>query len=170
MWKWTLVVVLGVAAIVAVAAMVGLVLPKGHRASRTVTLDATPHAVFAVIADFARSAEWRPDVQRVEILSGAGPGMEFREIGSNGSVRYRVDALEPDTRIVTRVADTTLAFGGSWTFDLAPTTAGDTRLTITEDGEVYSPFFRLMSKLFFPPTATIDKYLAALQKRLDRGR
>jgi uncharacterized protein YndB with AHSA1/START domain len=169
MWKWTLVVFLGVGAIVAAAAIVGMVLPKGHRASRTVTLRASPRAVFAVIADFAHGPDWRPDVQRVEVLSGAGPGMEFREIGSNGSVRYRVEVLEPDAKIVTRIADTTLAFGGSWTFDLAPTASGDTRLTITEDGEVYNPFFRLMSKVFFPPTATIDKYQAALQKRLDRG-
>src|SRR5580693_4033350 len=109
MWKWTLIVVLGVAAIVAVAAVVGMVLPKGHRASRTVTLHATRHVVFAVIADVAHSAEWRPDVQRVEILSDTGPGMEFREIGSNGSVRYRVEVLEPDARMVTRIADTTLA-------------------------------------------------------------
>jgi uncharacterized protein YndB with AHSA1/START domain len=169
MWKWMLIVVLVVVATVAVAAVVGMALPKGHRASGTVTLHAAPQTVFAIIADFAHGAEWRPDVQRVEILSGAGPGMEFREIGSNGSVRYRVEVLEPDVKIVTRIADTTLAFGGSWTFDLAPAAAGDTRLTITEDGEVYNPFFRLMSKLFFPPTATIEKYLAALQKRLDRG-
>lgn len=169
MWKWTLVVFLVVAAIAAVAAMVGMALPKGHRASSTVTVHAALHTVFAIIADFAHGAEWRPGVQRVEILSGTGPGMEFREIGSSGSVRYRVEVLEPDAKIVTRIADTTLAFGGSWTFDLAPTAAGDTRLTITEDGEVYNPFFRLMSKLFFPPTATIEKYLAGLQKRLDRG-
>jgi uncharacterized protein YndB with AHSA1/START domain len=170
MWKWTLVLFLGVAAIVAVAAIAGMVLPKTHRASRTVTLSATPHAVFAIIADFAHSGEWRPDVQRVEVLSGTGPGMEFRELGSNGSVRYRVEVLEPDTRIVTRIADATLAFGGSWTFDLAATASGDTQLTITEDGEIFNPFFRLMSKMFFPPTATIEKYLAALEKRLDRGR
>jgi len=169
MWKWTFVVLLGIAAIVAVAAIVGMMLPKGHQASRTVTLRATPRAVFAVITDFADGAEWRSDVQRVEILSGTGPGMEFRETGSNGSVRYRVEVLEPDARIVTRIANTTLAFGGSWTFDLAPTGAGDTRLTITEDGEVYNPLFRLMSRVFFPPTATIEKYLADLQKRLDRG-
>jgi uncharacterized protein YndB with AHSA1/START domain len=170
MWRWMVVVLLGIAAIVAFAAIVGMMLPKGHRASGTVTLRATPRAVFAVIADFAHGAEWRPDVQRVEILLGAGRGMEFREIGSNGSVPYRVEVLEPDAKIVTRIADTSLAFGGSWTFDLTPTASGDTRLTITEDGEVYNPFFRLMSKLFFPPTATIEKYLAALQKRLDRGR
>jgi hypothetical protein len=169
MWKWALIVFLSVATIVAVAAIVGTMLPKGHRASRTVMLRATPRAVFAVIADFAHGADWRPDVERVEILSGAGPGMEFREIGSNGSVRYRVEVLEPDAKIVTRIADTTLAFGGSWTFDLAPAPSGDTRLTITEDGEVYNPIFRLMSKVFFPPTATIDKFLTSLQKRLDRG-
>jgi hypothetical protein len=169
MWKWTLVGFLGLATIVAIAAVVGAALPKGHRASRMVTLRATPHAVFAVITNFARGAEWRRDIQRVEILSGDGVGMEFRESGSNGSVRYRVEVLEPDAKVVTRIADTTLAFGGSWTFDLSPTTSDGTRLTITEDGEVYNPLFRVMSKVFFPPSATIDRYFADLEKRLSRG-
>ena len=41
-----------------------------------------------------------------------------------------------------------------------------TALTITEDGEIYNPIFRVLSKVVFSPYATIDTYQADLRKRL----
>jgi len=66
----------------------------------------------------------------------------------------------------TRIADTELAFGGSWTYELARTPTGGTSLSITEDGEVYNPIFRFMSKFFFSPVATIEKVQRSLAKKL----
>lgn len=43
---------------------------------------------------------------------------------------------------------------------------GATELTVIEDGEVYNPLFRFVSRLIIGHTATIDVYLAALHKRL----
>jgi hypothetical protein len=59
-----------------------------------------------------------------------------------------------------------LPFGGTWTFDVAAAPGG-TSLTITEDGEVYNPIFRFMSKTVFSPYKTIDTYQADLRRRLD---
>ena len=64
-----------------------------------------------------------------------------------------------------RIDDPGQPFGGTWTYALTPNGTG-TSLTITEDGEVYNPIFRFMSHFFFSQTATIDAYLAALQRRL----
>ena len=75
----------------------------------------------------------------------------------------RLNSLEAE--LVTRIADTGLAFGGSWTFALQPAASG-TRLSITENGEVYNPLFRVMSRFVFGHTATIDRYLGDLQKHL----
>jgi hypothetical protein len=91
----------------------------------------------------------------------------FREAGKQGSILYRVEALEPPSRLVTRIADPALPFGGTWTFELMPKDGG-TALTITEDGEVYNPIFRFMSKVFFSQTATMEAYLTSLKKRLER--
>ncbi len=55
-----------------------------------------------------------------------------------------------------------MPFGGTWTYVLVPDVAG-TRLTITEDGEVYNPLFRFLSRFVFSQTATIDTYLRHLE-------
>lgn len=78
---------------------------------------------------------------------------------------YEVVTFEPHTRIVTRIADPSLPFGGTWTFDLQPSGTG-TALTITERVEVYNVFFRSMQKFFFSPYKTIDTYQADLVRHL----
>jgi len=65
---------------------------------------------------------------------------------------------------VAHIADKGLPFGGSWDYRIEPVGAGS-RITITENGEVYNPIFRFVSKYFMGHTATIDKYLTALAKR-----
>ena len=166
MLRWALYVLLGLGGLVGVIALVGLTLPQGHRASRTATYAATPAAVLDVIADVARAPEWRADVQRVELLPDAGGTRMFREYGKQGAITYRIEALTPPTRMVVRIADASLAFGWTWTHELRPTASGGTELTTTEDGEVYNPIFRFMSKFFFSPTATIEAYQRALGSRV----
>jgi hypothetical protein len=91
----------------------------------------------------------------------------FREVGSQGAITYRVEAMEPPSRLVTRIADPSLPFGGTWTFEIRRQ-GSDTELTITEDGEVYNPIFRFMSKVIVSPTATIEKYQENLKKRVEK--
>jgi uncharacterized protein YndB with AHSA1/START domain len=167
MLKWSLVVVVGLVSLAGIMAAVGAVMPKGHRAVRSALFRAAPPEVFAVITDFARAPEWRSGVTGVEMLPDDGGKKMFREAGKQGSILYRVEALEPPSRLVTRIADPALPFGGTWTFELMPKDGG-TALTITEDGEVYNPIFRFMSKVFFSQTATIEAYLTSLKKRLER--
>ena len=165
MLKWTLLTIAGLAATVALAAVAGLFLPKGHRASRTVVHAAPPAAVYAVITDVAKFPEWRSDVTSVEVLGGPPGSGRFREHGKDGPIAYRVEAREENSRLVTRIDDPSLPFGGTWTFELRPVPEG-TALTITEDGEIHNPLFRVMSKLFFSPYDTIDRYHASLAARL----
>ena len=167
MLKWLLYIVAGLGGLVALMAIIGLTLPKGHRASREMTFAAAPATVFAVIADVGRYPEWRPDVSRVELLPDDGRGVLFREHGKHGAIPFRIEQSDPPSRMLTRIADTSLAFGGTWTYVLAPTPSGGTSLTITEDGEVYNPVFRFLSKVVFSQTATIEGYLAALRKKLE---
>jgi|SRR5579862_8341500 len=167
MLKWALLAAAGVALLVASIFVVGLMLPTGHRASQTIVLAAAPPVVFAVITDFARTPEWRTDLKQVEMLPPETGRTRFREAGSQGAITYRVEMMEPPSRLVTRIADPSLPFGGTWTFELRPNGAG-TELTITEDGEVYNPIFRFMSKVIFSPTETIEKYQKNLKRRVDK--
>ena len=52
---------------------------------------------------------------------------------------------------------------------IAPEPNGTT-LTITEDGEVYNPIFRFMSRFVFGHEATMATYLSAAQKKLGAQR
>jgi hypothetical protein len=165
MLKWILIVILSLVSLGGFSALVGSMLPKGHRASRTVALAAAPAVVFGVITDFARAPEWRRGVKQVEIVTDDSRGRIVREHGRQGVVPYRVEVLEPPARLVMRIADPSLPYGGSWTYELRPSGAG-TEITITEDGQVFNPIFRIMQKLFFSPYATIDAYLDDLRKRV----
>lgn len=149
---------------VLVPVLVGLALPVHHRASRAVHLDAPPAAVFATITDTDRYVEWRSEVERVEQVAG-GARPRFREVSGGDAILFEVVERVPDRRFVTRIADPALPFGGTWTYELGAEGTG-TRLRITEDGEVRNPLFRFVSRYVLTHTATIDRYLADLQRRL----
>jgi hypothetical protein len=84
--------------------------------------------------------------------------LKWREIDASGDVLTyeRVETSAPK-RIVNRIADPKLPFGGSWIYEIAPIGTG-TELTITENGEVYNPLFRFVSRFIMGHTATIEKY------------
>jgi hypothetical protein len=81
-------------------------------------------------------------------------------MGAESKVAGRVRTLR---RHVDRIADPSLPFGGRWIYDLASDGSG-TALTITEEGEVYNPVFRFVSRFIMGHTRTIDRYIADLQR------
>jgi hypothetical protein len=156
--KWLIYGGLAVVIIPAIVVLIGAALPKEHVASRRMALKASPNDVFAVIAG---PSDWRG--LKYELLT-ENP-LKWRETDSNGVITYeRVETVVP-TRIVNRIADPKLPFGGSWTYEIAPNGSG-TELTITENGEVYNPLFRFVSRFIMGHTATIEKYQRDLAARL----
>ena len=168
-----LIVVGAIAAAVLVVVAIGYSLPVKHQASREATFAAAPDSVFAIISDIEKFPEWRKGVERVERVSPEGgeggstsrDTVQFREEGSDGAILYSVDERVSPRRLVTRIADPSLPFGGKWTYELTATSTGGTTLRITEDGEVYNPVFRFMSKYVFGHSRTIDNYLRDLKAR-----
>jgi hypothetical protein len=163
MLKWAFYAGGAVLLLVIVVVVVGYLLPVAHVASRGATFRVPPDRVFAAVTEVAKFPEWRTDVKTVEILSEKP--LRWREDGSNGVITFEVQERRPPTRLVTRIADPSLPFGGSWTYELTPADGG-TRLTITEHGEVYNPVFRFMSRFVFGHAGTIEAFLTALTKRL----
>lgn len=165
MKRWVTFTVLIAAGVVALVAGIGWMLPKAHTASRTAQYAAAPEAVFAAVSDVGKYASWRSDVTTVDLLP-SDDGKVFREAGSGGQTTYRIETLDPPTRMVSRIADPSLPFGGSWTFEVAAVAGGGSRLTITEDGEVYNPIFRFISRFFMSPTAAIETFQNDLARHL----
>lgn len=148
---------------VAAVLIVGYTLPQAHRATGSATLPAPPGRVFAVLVDVARYPEWREEITTIEVLS-VNP-LRWRE-GSGGDL-ITFEAIEnaPPARLRVRIADPDLPFGGTWTYTLA-SEGGGTRLTIVEDGEVYNPIFRFVSRFVIGHTSSIDRFLADLRRSL----
>ncbi len=162
-------VVLGIALIVVAFIAVGAVgsrLPKEHSVTRMALFNLPPADVWVAITDFAGQPEWRGDLRNVERMPDYNGRQRWRETDRRGqSMTFEtVESISP-RRLVRRIIDEDLAFGGSWTMEVGR--YGEvTSLTITEDGEVYNPYFRFISKFIIGQTGTIDSYLKSLGKKL----
>ena len=163
--RWILTVVGVLAAIVSIVVLGGMLLPKQHTARSHATFNAAPDSIWRVLTDVEAFPSWRADVSRVELLPSSNGRRSWREIGKNGSITFEEVAAEPSRRLVSRIADPNLPFGGSWTYDVVPDATG-TRVTITEDGIVYNPVFRFMSRYVFGHHATQEAFLRSLGKKL----
>ena len=165
--KWLGSGLLVLVALIGLVAVVGLMLPQGHIASRTVIINRPAMDVWRTLTRPEDFPSWRRSVTRVEVL-GRDP-LRWREDGSDGPLALQVIESREPFRLVTEIADKDLPFGGRWAYDLKQAdqgSAGPTELTITEHGEVYNPVFRFVSRFVIGHTATIDAYLTDLQKKL----
>lgn len=153
------------AVLVLIIVTIGYALPVAHVASRETTFAASPDRVFAALQDVERFPSWRSDVKTVSIVARA-PRLRWQEDGRNGTITFELQEQDPPSRMVSRIADKSLPFGGSWTYVLTPNGTG-THLAITENGEVYNPLFRFMSRFVFGHTATMETYLEDLRRHLE---
>jgi uncharacterized protein YndB with AHSA1/START domain len=147
-----------------VVVIVGYLLPVRHEATVSATIPAAPDAVWAVLTDPASYPTWRGDVTSVELLPTDSGHVAWREQGKNGAISYAIELAEVPTRLVTRITDKSLPFGGSWEYVVTGEGRGS-RVRITEHGEVYNPVFRFVSRFIMGHTATVSAYLKALGAR-----
>ena len=159
--KIVLIVLGALVLLIVVVVGIGYMLPKQHVASRAASFRATPEKLFALIAG---AQNWRSDVVKSETVPGEGGGTFQHETTRNGeTVTYEVLDSHPPTSVKRRIATKGLPYSGTWTYSLQAS-GGLTTVRITENGEVYNPVFRFMSRFVFGQTATIDAYLRALGK------
>jgi uncharacterized protein YndB with AHSA1/START domain len=157
-----IVVLLFVAAVVVV---LGLRAPRDHVASRSVLLAAPPETIWRRLVEVEKGPEWRTGLKSVEVLPPEGGKRRYREVSGFGTVTYVVEEESPPRRLVGRIADEGLGYGGTWTFDLARE-GSRTRVTITERGFVTNVFFRFLAHHIFGYEKTLDTYLKDLAHRL----
>jgi polyketide cyclase/dehydrase/lipid transport protein len=150
-----------VVAIIVAVIVIGLLLPKRHVVTRSARYRATPEQLFRLISG---EQNWRADVLRCETSTEADGRVLQRETTRNGeTVTYelaeRVEPVSIQRRIVTK----NLPYSGTWSFSLKPEGEG-TVVRITEDGEVYNPVFRFVSRFIIGQARTVDTYLQNLGK------
>jgi len=156
-----LIVITSVVLLVLAVVGIGWLLPKRHVASRSASYRAKPEYLFSLIAG---PQDWRPDVRRCETVPDANGRQLLRETTSDGeTITYELlDRIYPRS-IKRRIATENLPYSGTWTYSLQ-SNGEVTTVRITEDGQVYNPVFRFMSRFVLGHTRTIDVYLRALAK------
>jgi uncharacterized protein YndB with AHSA1/START domain len=147
-----------------VVVIVGYLLPVRHVATVSATIPAAPDAVWAVLTDPAGYPKWRGDVTSVEMLPADSGHVAWREHGKNDAITFAIEQAEVPRRLVTRIAEKGLPFGGSWEYLVTGDGSGS-RVQITEHGEVYNPVFRFVSRFIMGHSATASAYLKALGAR-----
>ncbi|MGH7178751.1 MAG: SRPBCC family protein [Tepidisphaeraceae bacterium] len=164
--KITLIILGVVVVIVAVVFLIGMMLPQKHSASRTARYRQKPQAIFDAIMDWRNYPGWRSDLKSVRERAGAAGHVSWVEVDSMGERPIEIVESDPPRRIVGLIADPDhkLFYGGTWTYDIKPTSDG-CDLTITEDGEVYPALFRFMARFIFGYTGTMEAYHKALSKK-----
>ena len=164
--KWAAIVVGGLIGLILLMAAIGAFLPKEHVATQSARFRSQPAVLWQKMTDVSKFVEWRKDVKAVVEHPGGDARAGWTEVWTHGErVPIEVKVWNPSARLVTRIAAKDLAFGGTWTYELTPA-GGGTELRITENGEVYNPLFRFLSRFVFGHTATMRKYLLALGESL----
>ena len=128
------------------ALVVGLVgygktLPVAHVASRSRRIPGRPLVVWGLINDPVATKGWAGDT-KTEVVERDEPRL-----------------------LVTRIVGES-AYGGTWTFEIAPDGHDASTVTITERGEVYNPVFRVVSRYVIGRTRSLDAYLTKLHAAL----
>jgi len=167
--KWVLIVLGVIALLVVVVYVLGALMPVKHTASRAARFKQKPETIFAAITDWRAFRSWRPELKEVREGQGVHGRASWVEVSRDGEITMEVVEADAPRRLVGRIADPEgkLPFGGTWTYVIEPSAddGGGCTLKITEDGEVYPPPFRFMSKYVFGHTATMEKYLKNLARK-----
>lgn len=159
--KWIAIIVGILAGLVALAWIAGSLLPREHLAASRITLPQPPDSVWGVVRDLgALKGTWSDLAEARRSVDGTGREVWDEKV-SGFDMRLIVVEDTPPARLVTQIDSPPGAvFGGRWIYELTPTGTG-TAVTVTEDGWVGNPLFRLMSRLG-GQHRSIDGYLTAL--------
>jgi Polyketide cyclase / dehydrase and lipid transport len=165
--KYLLVIAVVLVFAFAIVFVMGMRLPKHHRAQNSAVITASPMAVWAAISDVAAGPNWRSDLKRVDIIDSN----RWREYDRHrNSVMFRLDSSLPMHQRVVSIDDPGLPYSGSWTYNLQGDERGNTTITIVEDADVKSPVWRFFGHYVIGERSSIDRYLHDLQKSFEAGK
>jgi len=178
-WRWTGTIFFAFAFIFLALAGIGTSIPIWHSAKCGAEIAAPADALFRAIADDGSSASWRPELRTVTLLSGSGPTAVWQESLKNGqelrlhTVTYEEHMqFQRRAKILVRVIpfDPRLGFDGTWAFFVTGSqkTGAPTRVAINEQGHIYNPLYRFLTRYVFGYTSSIRTYITELGAKFDQ--
>jgi len=151
--------------VILVANIIGARLPRAHRCTVRARYGKPPTNVWQVVTQMPDAPNWRSGLRQIERLPDHDGKQVWVEVSRFGRMPLVFEEMKPPQRLVMRIADESLPYGGTWTYEIAAADDGCT-LTITEDGVVRKSLFRFMSRYVFGYDATMRRYLRDLGKKL----
>jgi uncharacterized protein YndB with AHSA1/START domain len=163
MWKRALLIAgIAVVLVLLLVFVAGGFIPRTHVASSTLVVDAPIDSVWTAIRNFEELPSIWAGLDRVERVDTSSTDEVWMYYRSTGPMAIAIESAEPPHRLVTRIVadEESSAFGGTWTYALAPEGEG-TRVTVTEAGFINSRIFRVVSKII-GVHGTMDSFLRSL--------
>lgn len=158
--KWIILVVGALIFLGCLAALLGAMVPRDHHATRKAHYRARPDVIYALLAG---PPDWRTGVKSYGNLPERNGRQQWWEQDTHGQkITYELVEDSPPSRRAVRIADDSLPFGGTWSFDISPAADGGADLRIHEDGEIRNVIFRFMAHYFFGYYASIEGFLRDL--------
>jgi len=162
--KWLLYVVVFIVLVIGVTYLIGVVLPAKTTISRSIILQQAPEAIFAVLADVPRIAEWNRNTEKVEMMPPVEGKEATKQTFKGGMVMTIITAESaPPHHLVRQMGDDGGPFVGSWSYEISPADGG-ARVVLTEVAEFKNPLFRVMTRIF-GQTKYMDEHLEDLAKK-----
>lgn len=162
--KWILWVLLVLAGVLILITIIGWLLPKGHTVTREARFRQPPEVIWKTITDIDAMPVWRQGLKSVKRLPDKNGLLAWVETSDSGTIPFETALSEPPAKLIVRIADAKMPFGGTWTYEITPAPGGSV-LRIREDGEIYNPVFRFLARLVFGYSGTINIYLKSLSRK-----
>ena len=135
MLLWVLVGVGSLVGLLVVLAILGAFLPRAHVATVSARFAAAPERLWPAVLEYVAATKDPP----TEIVEQEAP-----------------------RRLVTKISDPKLPFGGTWTWAVEP----GTTVTITEDGWISNTLFRFLARFVFGHHASARAALKKIARAL----
>ncbi|AKH76147.1 LIC10604 family protein [Leptospira interrogans] len=143
---------------------IGASLPIEHSVFMERIYKVPPENVYSLIRDFKQYPSWRQNVKKVEEISSTS----WKEMDAHDDViTFSFIQDHKNTFLESKITDEDKPFGGSWIYELSLVPEG-TKLKITENGKVYSPIFRFLSKFVLGHSAMIKEYLDFIDQKIQK--
>lgn len=163
--RWVFIIVGVVVGIGLLMMLIGLLLPRTHVATSQVELQEPIDSVWAVVRALGETPKFWSELKGASRLPDVDGRETWGQTMKNGfTLPLVIDEERPPNLLVTRIAAPKgTPFGGTWRYNLQ-SVDGRTRVTVTEDGWISNPMFRVISRLM-GHHSTLDSYLKALGKK-----
>jgi hypothetical protein len=166
--RWIVWIIGGIGSVITLVSLIGWRLPKAHTAMAVARVPLPPEALYTLLSDVSQYQSWRTELTELHRLPDRNGRPAWIEETRRGRIPFYFERMERPALLVTRIADPSLPFGGTWTYQISGAPDGGSDLTITENGEVYNPIFRFMARFVFGYRTTLDAFVGNLEKRVGR--